>query len=200
MPRPVSVTRPRAPVAPRALHVAVSACLLPLALLLGGCGYDNDDDDAEAPIDVAEASIDVDAAFEPVAPGQGAGLFIEHGPAGTWRLFTSCDTSNPAGPGVACPWEVWVALADGSRVISYESEGFEGEDVVYWEDPGFARFIADTASDLDGFSFATEPGQPVRVWAYLDDYDARANVNWISGGAAVQGAATNPIDLLPQAP
>jgi hypothetical protein len=71
---------------------------------------------------------------------------------------------------------------------------------MFWDGPAFGIFAADTANDLDGFSFATEPGQPIRVWAYLDGYDAHANVNWISGGAAVQGAATNPIDLLPQPP
>lgn len=199
MPRLVSVTPSRTPAPLPVRYTVPSACLLSLTLLLGGCGYDNDYEEGD-PVEVAEATIDVDAAFEPVEPGQGAGLFIEHGPAGQWRLFTSCDTSNPQGPGIACPWEIWVALAEGSRAASFETEGLESEDYVYWEDPGFGTFFAYTANDLDGFSFATEAGQPIRVWAYLDGADARLNVNWISGGAAVQGAATNPIDLLPQAP
>ncbi len=199
MPRPVSITRPRAPAPRRARQLALSALFLPFAVLVGGCGYDNDDEHVEA-VEVAEGTIDVDAMFEPVEPGQGAGLFIEHGPAGHWRLYTSCDTSSPAGAGTACPWEVWVALAEGSRVVSYDLEGLEGGDHMFWDGPAFGIFAADTANDLDGFSFATEPGQPIRVWAYLDGYDAHANVNWISGGAAVQGAATNPIDLLPQPP
>ncbi|HEY6559747.1 MAG TPA: hypothetical protein VI072_20835 [Polyangiaceae bacterium] len=199
MPRPLSVSLQRAPAPSRDRTLGAGILLLSALLLGAGCGYDNDDTHRE-PNQVAEAIIDVDAAFEPLEPGQGVGLFVEHGTDGRWRLFTSCDTSNPAGSGDTCVWEVWVALPEGSRVRSYQTEMLEGEDGVYWDGPGNGMFAAYTGSDLDGFSFATDAGQPVRIWAYLDGQDAHPYVNWISGGAAVQGAATNPIDLLPQAP
>jgi hypothetical protein len=198
MRRPVSPSPLRGSAPPRKRFFAASALFIP-ALLLAGCGYDNDDAHPER-IQVEEASIDVDAAFQPVEPGQGVGVFVEHGTDGHWRLFTSCDTSNPDGSGEICVWEVGVALADGSRVRSFQTEALEGEDWVYWDGPGNGTFVAYTGSDLDGFSFATDAGQPVRIWAYLDNQDAHPYINWISGGAAVQGAATNPIDLLPRAP
>lgn len=197
--RPLSVSLQRTPAPSRDRTFGAGVLLLSALLLGAGCGYDNDDTHGE-PIQVEEAYIDVGAAFEPVEQGQGVGLFVEHAAEGHWRLFTSCDTSNPAGSGETCAWEVWVALAEGSRVRSFQTEALEPEDWVYWEGPGNGTFVAYTAGDLDGFSFATDAGQPVRIWAYLDGHDAHPYVNWISGGAAVQGAATNPIDLLPQAP
>src|SRR5688500_10438558 len=104
--------------------------LFAFALALSGCGYDNDGEVVYP--EVAEAEIDLNGFFEPVTPGQGVGLFVEYGPDVHWRLFTSCDTSNPGGPGTDCPWEVYVALADGSSVRTFQTEALEGTDWVFW--------------------------------------------------------------------
>jgi hypothetical protein len=173
--------------------------VLGFTLALSGCGYDNDDGEVVYP-EVAEADIDLNGFFEPVEPGQGVGVFVEYGPDGHWRIFTSCDTSNPAGPGTVCPWEVYVALAEGSSVRTFQTETLEGTDWVFWDGPGNGTFVAYTGSDLDGFSFETDAGQPLRIWAYLDGLEANPYINWIAGGAVVEGAATHPIDLLPALP
>jgi hypothetical protein len=179
-------------------HSKLALFILPLILV--ACGYDDDDDDHGVPPDscgtgISEARIDVDGAFASVEPGQGAGVYVEYGPEGRWHVFTTCDT---AASGYACGWDIYLDAAEGSRIRRFEPDNLEGDDWFSGTGSTSAELVVATGNDVDGLYFETDAGQPLRLGAFLDGYEACQYVYWVTAGAVSKGAPTNPIDLLPE--
>jgi len=154
--------------------------------------------DCPSPSTPVQSTIDADRQIE-VDAGQGAGVFVEYQTGGHWLLRTSCDTAKSAMP---CKWDVIVTPEDKrsiSNVVAADLEpgdsviAYPGDDVSY-------QLLATTGSDIDGFSFDSDPGAGIRVDAYLDDQCALAFFFWVGDGALHSGSPTNPVDLIPSAP
>ncbi|MEO6602185.1 MAG: hypothetical protein ABIQ16_20055 [Polyangiaceae bacterium] len=177
---------------------------LSFALLAVGCGYDNGkvtrvdssglSCDSTAP---AEAVIDTDSKLE-VDPGEGAGLFVEYSADGHWQLRTSCDTLKT---NTNCAWDIIVTPQDGSSIVNVVGSDLEPDDSLspYSEDQVSYRLLASTSSDLDGFTFDSNPGAKVMVDAYLDDACALHYFYWVGDGALHAGSPANPLILTPSA-
>jgi hypothetical protein len=185
--------------------------LLTLALLLAasGCSYDNghrrrvygsdppSDSSCPSPTTPAESTIDVDRKLE-VDAGQGAGLFIEYSRDGHWAVHTSCDTLKT---NANCAWDVIVTPEDGSSIVNVVDSDLEPDDSVvpYAKDQVSYQLVASTSSDLDGFTFDSNPGAAVMVDAFLGDTCALSYFFWVGDGALHSGSPTNPLILIPSA-
>jgi hypothetical protein len=179
--------------------------LLPVAVALLACGYDNDGETMSGPAaggagggpsgEIAQAAIDTGAALASVA-GQGAGTLVEYEGAGKWRVHLACDTALSS---ERCLWDIFIQPLDGARIRNVSQEGLDGEDAFDWDGEG-ARLIAVTGNDSDGLVLETDPGAGLRVDVLLDDAPGNEFIYWIGGGAIHRGAPTNPIDLVPTEP
>ena len=179
--------------------------LLPVAVALLACGYDNDGDTASGSAvggagggfsgEIAQAAIDTGAALAS-APGQGAGAMVEYEGAGKWRVHLACDTALSSD---RCRWDVFIEPLGAARIRNVSSEELEGDDAFDWDGQG-ARIIATTGTDIDTLLLEADPGTGLRVDVLLDDAPANEFIYWIGGGAIHRGAPTNPIDLLPTEP
>jgi hypothetical protein len=178
--------------------------LLPVAVALLACGYDNDESRSGSAAggagggstgEIAQAAIDTGAALASVA-GQGAGALVEYQGAGKWRVHLACDTalSNER-----CHWDIFIEPLDGARIRNVSQEELDGEDAFDWDGEA-ARLIAVTGTDSDGLVLETEPGAGLRVDVLLDGDFGNEFIYWIGGGAIHRGAPTNPIDLVPTEP
>ena len=179
--------------------------LLPVAVALLACGYDNDGETMAGPAaggagggstgEIAQAAIDTGAALASVA-GQGAGTLVEYEGAGKWRVHLACDTALSS---ERCLWDIFIEPLDGARIRNVSQEALDGEDAFDWDGEG-ARLIAVTGTDTDGLVLETDPGAGLRVDVLLDDAPGNEFIYWIGGGAIHRGAPTNPIDLVPTEP
>lgn len=178
---------------------------VPLLLSSIACTYDNGDarrvldeppDDCGSPTPV-QATIDVDRQLD-ADPGAGAGLYVEYASGGHWQLRTTCDTLRS---GETCKWDVLVIPQSGSSILNPVGSDLEQDDLVrqYPNDPSIYQLAAFTSSDVDAFSFDSDPGATVRVDALLDDRCALNYVFWVGDGALHPGAPSNPLDLTPSA-
>lgn len=175
----------------------------PLLLFAVGCSYDNgsvrriyaSEPSCASSSTPAEATIDVGGKLE-VDSGQGAGLFVEYDSGGHWQLRTSCDTLQT---NASCAWDVIVTPEDGSSILNVTASNLEPEDSVslYPEDQKSYRLLASTSSDIDGFSFDSNPGAAVMVDAYLGDTCALPYFFWVGDGGLHSGSPTNPLVLVP---
>jgi hypothetical protein len=179
--------------------------LLPVAVALLACGYDNDSETMAAPAaggagggstgEIAEAAIDTGAALASVA-GQGAGTLVGYEGAGKWHLNLTCDTAISS---ERCHWDIFIEPLDGARIRNVSHEGLDGEDAFDWDGEA-ARLIALTGTDNDALVLETDPGKGLRIDVLLDDAPGNEFIYWIGGGAIHRGAPTNPIDLVPTEP
>ncbi len=181
---------------------------LPLVLSLSACSYDNGDarrvsdytlspsasacDTSQTP---AQSAIDADRQIE-VDAGQGAGVFVEYSSGGHWIVSTSCDTLRTS---TSCAWDIIVTPQDGSSLSNVTATDLESADSLSAYDAASYRLRATTSTDLDGFSFDSDPGAAVRVDAFLDGACAVQYFYWVGDGALHSGSPTNPIDLVPSA-
>jgi len=182
---------------------------IPLVLSSAACTYDNGDarrvsnpppaSTCSSTAPAVQTAIDTDAQLQ-VEPGQGAGLFVEYGAGGHWTIRTTCDTSLKDNP--ACPWDVIVTPEDGrsiSNVAGLELESSTDSIAAYPDDPRSYNLIAQTAGDIDGFTFDTEPGTAISVDSFLDGTCALSYFYWSGDGALHTGSPTNPLVLIPSA-
>lgn len=153
--------------------------------------------DPPGPTDIESSTIDTDATIAEIEPGSGAGAFVEVQTGGKWRLYTACDTDLS---GYSCDWDVIITASVDADIESFEEENLESSDWVDWEGSDSLRFIANNATDFDGFRFQATPGATMRVDVYLDAHPAHRYIYWVGDGGLHQGAPTNPIDLVPSAP
>jgi hypothetical protein len=143
------------------------------------------------PID--EVGIEPDAALE-VAPGEGAGVFVEYYSDGFWWVYTTCDTNRS---GLACDYDVELFVPKVERFRDAEGDDLEFNDDLF-VDKTSIRLRARTNTDFDGFSFYTEPGVKVRLDVHLGGESRPDIVFWNSRGALQHAAPTNPVDFLPE--
>lgn len=173
-----------------------------LGLLSGGCVVEADQDDHfiivddAPPAPIVLAPIDPDARID-VAPGDGAGVFIEYETGGGWHVFTTCDTLVSD---IECLWDIIVSVDPRLTITLREEEELEADDVIVRDDPGSLRFVAYTDVDFDGFFFDTDAGETVELDAFIDGESDPRFINWIGLGGLNQGAPSNPILLEPTDP
>lgn len=141
--------------------------------------------------DIAEAVIDTGSEIS-VAPGAGAGAFVEYDAGGAWHVYTTCDTS--------CVWDIIVSTETADELQSFEPDLLDGADSIDWYTDRSVRLIAETTTGIKGLWLETKPGSTLRVDVFLDDVPAPEYIYWIGGGGMHQGSPTNPIDLTPSAP
>ena len=122
-------------------------------------------------------------------------MFVEYAAGGHWHIRTSCDTTN--GP---CRWDVLVSPEDGHALTNVTGEALESNDSLHeYADSSSWQLKANTTSDLDGFTFDTDPGATVQVDALLDE-TCTASVDffkWVGDGALHSGSPSNPLILVP---
>jgi len=183
--------------------------LLPVAVALLACGYDNDTDTGTSGgysgagggsfTDIKQASIDTGQALT-TEPGQGVGALVEYQAGGTWHIHVACDTALSREP---CEWSILVEPRNGARIRNVTGDQIEtSEDAVDWDKSGGtgAELLALTGNDIDGFFVETDPGATLRVDVLLGGAAGNGFVYWIGDGAMHRGAPTNPIDLTPTEP
>jgi len=187
---------------------------IPLLFLSTACTYDNGDarripDDPPpggagnggggggncGPAEPVQTYIDVDAQIE-TTPGEGAGVFVEYAKGGHWVLRTTCDTLKNGPP---CAWDIIITPEDGRSISNVEPRDLEAKDSVgtYPDFPRSYQLVAETAGDIDGFTFDTEPQTAISVDVFLDEACALPYVFWVGDGAVHTGAPSNPIVLIP---
>lgn len=177
-----------------------TAVAMTSAIALGGCfitvddddDYHDDDDGYVAPPPsptVEEVYIDEGERLE-ADPGRGVGVFVEYLGAGTWHVWTTCDTENN---GVACAFDLDVA---GYGLSSVDPEDLEDYDSI---DVGVDRatLYFDTSIDTDGVFIQLSDLQPLTLGSYLDDGSAATFVSWVEDAQVWQGAPTNPVVFVP---
>ena len=180
------------------------ALSIPVLFLAAACTYDNGDahrviDNPNPPDpmvqcgDIANSTIDVNRQID-IDPAGGAGMFVEYAAGGHWHVRTSCDTGR--GP---CAWDILVSPADGHVLSNVTPEALESDDSLheYASSPGTWQLNANTSSDLDGFTFDTDPGAAVEIDALLDGVCAVGYFYWVGDGALHSGSPSNPLILSP---
>jgi hypothetical protein len=179
------------------------ALSIPLLFLPAACTYDNGDAQhfAVDPVNSdlqcgtqAQSTIDTDATIV-IDAGKGAGVYVEYGSGGHWRVRTSCDTK--------CPWDIIVTPDAGHALSNVVPEDLEPADRLYPYDDGAGSYnlVATTASDIDGFTFDSDPGAAIQLDTLLGGSCSEAEpfVFWEGDGALHPGAPSNPLTLVPSA-
>lgn len=172
------------------------------APLFAACGYgdhrshhsDYTDYPPSPSATIETATIDTDQLLE-IAPGDGAGAFVEYETGGNYHVTTSCDV----GQGGDCYWDIVVTPLDDAALVSVSPFDLESDDSVTLGSGNQLRLVANTGKDLDGFSFQTDPGAAIELDALLDNGAGNRYLFWVGDGALHSGAPSNPIDLVPSA-
>jgi len=178
---------------------ALAACA-GLGAATAGC-FIITDDGGSGPLAPAatpdQLSIDTGATMS-VAPGQGAGLFVEYLGGGAWDVYTSCDTAITDRP---CDFDVIVTVGSGGGVEAPALHDAEPVDSLALLSSGL-HLKTGTALKLDGVTFSTDPGASIVVDMLLDGEARPPFIHWVSGGAPVTGTdeTTNPVELVPTFP
>ena len=124
--------------------------------------------------------------------GQGAGFFVEYYTGGTWYLWTSCDTDVT---GHSCNFLAHLAASSTIRNLTgIELESYDGFEV---SGPRTLTFSANTASQIDGVQFETDPGESLELEIYLDDYLSPGYIFWFGNGQLNEGAPYSPVVFEP---
>jgi hypothetical protein len=175
-------------------------------LLLSACTYDNGEAHRivfdPGPVECGtqtQSTIDTDATLQ-IDPGTGAGVYVEYAAGGHWHIRTTCDTgtdnSNPS-----CAWDVLVFPQDGHSLSNVTGEDLEPDDSLgtYAPSPEGYELLATTGSDVDGFTFDSDPGAGIKLDTLLGGTctDSVRLVFWEGNGALHPGEPSNPLVLLP---
>lgn len=178
---------------------------IPFAFLAAACTYDNGDanrvlygdgDPSTSSYSCGTpsgAAIDTDQQID-IDAGLGAGVFIEYATGGHYHVRVSCDTTRS---NLACQWQVTVTPAAGGTISNVLGEGLEDNDSVTSVAPNGYQLNAHTTTEIDGFTFDTDPGTAVSVAANLDGACATPYYFWVGDGALHQGSPSDPITLTP---
>jgi len=181
------------------------AFVLPLALAASACTYDNGDahhvlyDNGPSSSvcgDTVQSTIDTDATLV-VTPGQGAGVFVEYASGGHYHVRTACDTSRS---NATCLWDIIVTPEAGKVISNVVPEGLEGNDSLVPFDTASYRLVANTSTEIDGFTFDVDPGVSISVDALLDNVCATPYFFWNGDGGLHSGSPSNPLTLTPSGP
>jgi hypothetical protein len=169
--------------------VALSGCFVVVDDEDDGRHNYPDPDPDPIPVAVEEVFIDEGERLE-AEPGVGVGVFVEYLGAGTWHVWTTCDTENH---GYQCNFDIGVA---GYGLTTIDPEDLEGYDAI---DQGVdnASIFFETGVDTDGVFIQIEELQPLTVEVYLDDADGSGFVSWVEDAVALQGAPSNPVAFVP---
>lgn len=167
-------------------------------LALSGClivdDHDHDDSDHHDDNVYTEpfyTTIDADQTLGTTL-GQGAGFFVEYRSGGTWYLWTSCDTDVT---GRSCNFEAH--LAASSTIRNLTGVGLESYDGFEVSGPRTVTFSANTASQMDGVQFETDPGESLELEVYLDGYLSPDYIFWFGDGQLNEGAPWSPVVFEP---
>jgi hypothetical protein len=198
------------------------AVAAPLALLLEGCGSNDDctcigvgpypEPEAGA-ADVGPPSAEPmlvrveDGKTLSSDPGDGVGVFVQYTTGGQWTLWWTCDTNKTAQP---CNFDINATTKDGDitniagylgTTLSPPEAGAVGTD----EDAGPPTFpiSGQTTNQIQGVTFETKPGAILEVTAQLNgSYDGSlfyfVDGNKVKDG--YKGTLTDPLDFEPTAP
>ena len=188
---------------------------LPLAFFAAACTYNNGDAnrvlDGQPSLDCgtpAQAKIDVDSQIA-IDAGQGASVFVEYASGGHYHVRVACDTTVAAQraaaageppPNVSCDWDVIVSPEAGHAITSPVAENLEGQDDLHpFPTPtGSYQLTAHTTTEIDGFTFDTDPGASILVDAQLDNVCTH-NFVWVGDGAVHYGSPSSQLTLIPSA-
>jgi hypothetical protein len=177
-------------------------------LLLSACSYDNGDAQRivfdPQPVECGSQpstppTIDTDATL-PVDPGVSTGVYVEYAAGGHWHVRTTCDTGTDKST-PSCAWDVLVFPQDGHALSNVSGEDLEPDDSLgaYEPSPAGYELLATTGSDVDGFTFDSDPGIAIKLDVLLDGTcsDSLTRVFWKGDGALHPGAPSNPLILMP---
>jgi hypothetical protein len=141
------------------------------------------------------ATIDTDAELVDRNPGRGVGVFVEYHTGGDWRVDVGCDTTISM---LGCSWLVVAEPLEGQllSVVLHDLEASDDFEAL----PTSVGMQSSTTDDLDGFSFRSEPGVVLNLFAALDGYAESRFVYWIGDGAVHTGAPEVPFELRPSVP
>lgn len=170
------------------------------ATALAGCDCDCDDHYYDNGGDyygtcsdaIRESRIDADQALE-VTPGEGVGVFVEYSSGGRWHVYVTCDTARS---GYACNYDVTVQPVGPSQIIQVSPDALENSDTASLIGGDFAKLVAQTDYDFDGYYIDLEPGVALNVEAYLDN-SCTNYLYWFGDGGVHSSAPSMPINLVP---
>ena len=179
-----------------------------LLLMVTSCGYgstrerDWDDIDVERQ-PVEEAAIQTGATMTDIAPGRGAGVFIEYSSGGEWAVRLACDTKRS---GLACEWDVYASPLGAENLLLLDQE-LDDDGVARENLEGGIDYWPTTSDELDQLWFVGAPGEAVSFYVLLDarftdrDRAPERFVYWVGDtGVLHAGAPSNPIELVPTEP
>lgn len=171
-----------------------------LSLALVACGYDNSDRERVEPgqsdVTVLSDYIDADSTLTDITSG--AGIFVEYASGGTWKVQTTCDV---AASNADCLWDIYAYTQVGVNFASIDAIDLESDDDLQASFGGEITLYTTTAGDVDGVSFATNPGEPVTFeFALVDSSQPEKFFFYASEGAIQAGVASPAIKLTPTTP
>lgn len=139
-------------------------------------------------------TIDSDVALD-ATPGDGVGVFVEYYAGGTYRIWTTCDTSFS---GNACAFDIFTSVDSSSAIVATTEENLEGADTITVNPgQGTVDLRFDTGSDYDSAVIDVTPGAVLRVEVFLDGVSDSRFTYWFGNGVLHEGAPTNPLDFTP---
>jgi len=151
------------------------------------------------PVDTAtpqlvRAVVDTDQRMSNVIGGEGVGVFIEYQSGGSWRVRWTCDSARTR---QACNYKVRVAA---SAILEPQAEGGAS---ISSSGTKFVSLTTATSYDVQGVSFATDPGEVITLEVEVDGVKTGAYVFFVQDGkvnGGYEGKLSNPIELVPSAP
>jgi hypothetical protein len=170
------------------------AVALALCATGGGCVVHDDDDDYYYEPPPSEEVVETVAIDEggvlDADPGQGVGVFVEYLGAGSWHVWTTCDSEIS---GAGCSFDLYL---DAWSLDLPRSDDLEVDDFLDEQgDSLHASFYV--TDDTDGVTVEAEPDEPLRLEVWLDGAPDARFVYWVYGGEIYQGAPSNPVDFFP---
>ena len=184
--------------------LGIQDSLLGLSSLLAvACGYDNGStyqyvDSSPTNNPPVSATIDANATLDNVNPGEGVGLMVEYGAGGTWHIQFTCDTAKT---NLECYWQINAQTLDGSSIGGIDVQGLDNLDGVTQKSADLIWYDGVTTTELDQFSFQTDPGKPIGFDIWLQN-EAEPNryVFWIGDGWLNRGISGPSFNLYPNTP
>jgi hypothetical protein len=157
-------------------------------------------DDTPPPPVITEpmrVNIASDVALDAI-PGDGVGVFVEYYAGGTYRIWTTCDTTFS---GNACAFDIFTSVDSSSNIVATTEEDLEGVDTITVNPgQGTVDLRFDTGGDYDSAVIDVTPGAILRLEAFVDGASDPRFVYWFGNGVLHEGAPTNPVDFAPTKP
>lgn len=154
------------------------------------------DNNPPPPVDTTPmaVTIDSDVALD-ATPGDGVGVFVEYYAGGTYRIWTTCDTTFSEN---ACAFDIFTSVDSSSTIVATTEENLEGADsIIVNAGQGTVDLRFDTGFDYDAAVIDVTPGATLRVEVFVDGSSDARFTYWFGNGVLHEGAPTNPIDFIP---